>query len=314
MSALSRLGISAADAKGRVRSDAQDQTAEAFGYKWAKRDSYESPAFQAETARWLLERYCEGDSQMLERWLSGGRKIILDAGCGSGHSALLFFGEHLKRHDYLGVDISTAVEVARARFTEAGHDGDFLQCDLMDLPVPDASIDLVLSEGVLHHMDDTRKGFICLAKKLNAGGRLLFYVYAKKAVIREFTDDHIREALRPLSDEAAWKALEPLTRLGQELGRLGVEIDVKEDIPYLGIKAGKLDIQRFFYWNICKAFYRPEYSLDEMNHINFDWFRPLNCHRHTEAEIRAWCAEAGLFIERLHVGESGITTVARRPA
>jgi len=129
-------------------------------------------------------------------------------------------------------------------------------------------------------------------------------------VIREFTDDYVREKLRTLTDEQAWKALEPLTLLGRELGKLNVDINVPKDIPFLGIKAGKLDLQRFFYWNICKTFYREDFSMDEMNHINFDWFRPLNCHRHTESEVRLWCEEAKLSIEHMDVSDSGITVVA----
>jgi hypothetical protein len=49
--------------------------------------------------------------------------------------------------------------------------------------------------------------------------------------------------------------------------------------------------------------------MDEMNHINFDWFRPLNCHRHTESEVRLWCEEAKLSIEHMDVSDSGITVV-----
>jgi SAM-dependent methyltransferase len=297
----------------KPRSAAQDQTSDTFGFKWAKRDTYESPAVQENMRRWLFERYCGGDASRLDGWLQGGRKKILDAGCGAGHSALLFFGEHLRRNDYLGVDISSAVEVARTRFAEAGYPGEFLQADLLGLPVPDATVDMIFSEGVLHHTDDTRRAFLALERKLKPGGRFLFYVYAKKAVIREFTDDHVRRALQPMSDEEAWKALEPLTRLGIALGELKAEVDVPEDIPYLGIKAGKLDLQRFFYWNVCKAYYREEFSLEEMNHINFDWFRPLNCHRHTEDEVRGWCREARLEVERLDVCEAGLTTVALKP-
>lgn len=308
MSALRRLGITAPEGAGAY-SAAQAQTREAFGFKWSQRATYESEAVTAHMKHWLYERYCGGDPTILDKWLAGERKIILDAGCGSGYSALLFFGERLKRHDYLGVDISTAVEVARTRFRETGYAGDFLQSDILSMPVPDASVDLIFSEGVLHHTDDTRCALLALAAKLKPGGRLLFYVYAKKAVIREFTDDHIRQALSDLSDEEAWKALESLTRLGIELGRLQSELNVPEDIPYLGIKAGKTDIQRFVYWNICNVFYRADFTLEEMNHINFDWFRPLNCHRHTEREIRVWCQEAGLSVERLHVCEAGLTTV-----
>ena len=50
----------------------------------------------------------------------------------------------------------------------------------------------------------------------------------------------------------------------------------------------------------------------ELNHINFDWFRPLNCHRHTREEILTWCAEADLDILHLNVQDAGITVVAQK--
>lgn len=311
MSALKRLGLDPSQlAKDQQYSGTQGQTSEAFSFKWSKRDTYESEGFTAASRRWLLERYCDNDSTRLDNWLKGGRKIILDAGCGAGYSALLFFGEHLREHDYLGVDISDAVEVARQRFKEVGYSGDFLQLNLLDLPFPEASIDLIFAEGVLHHTDSTQKAIKSLAFYLKKGGRFLFYVYAKKAVIREFTDDFIRQQLQPLSDEEAWKALEPLTKLGIALGKLHIELDVPEDIPFLGIPKGKIDLQRFVYWNICKLYFRSEFSFEEMNHINFDWFRPLNCHRHTPEEITTWCKEAGLNIEHMNIQQAGITIVA----
>jgi len=316
MSAIARLQIVTRknDDNGAAYSSSQTQTQEAFGFKWARRDTYESSAVKDAAQQWLLERYCDKDLNRLSEWLANGRKIILDAGCGAGQSAMLFFGDHLKQHDYLGVDISDAVEVAKNRFQEAGYPGDFLKRSLQDLDdIPAGSIDVIFSEGVLHHTDNTEQSVRYLATKLKPDGRFLFYVYAKKAVIREFTDDHIREQLRTLSDEEAWKAMEPLTKLGIALGELDVELEIPEDIPYLGIKKGKLDLQRFFYWNICKLYYRPEFNLEEMNHINFDWFRPLNCHRHTPEEVKGWCEMAGLNIEHINVQEAGITIVAHRP-
>jgi hypothetical protein len=61
-----------------------------------------------------------------------------------------------------------------------------------------------------------------------------------------------------------------------------------------------------------KAYFRPEYTFEEMHHVNFDWYRPMNCHRHTEDEVRQFCAAAGLTIERLHAEPSGFTVVALR--
>lgn len=309
MSVLKKLGVSSKLQKKKY-SQKQEQTKECFSYKWSRTDTYESEAKRKATRDWLFEKYCNHEPERLSSWLSGGRKIILDAGCGAGQSALLFFGDHLKDHDYLGADISDAIDLAKIRFQECGYKGEFLRTDLLDLDLPDDSIDLIFSEGVLHHTDSTENTFKFLARKLKPGGRFLFYIYAKKAVIREFTDDCIREELMSLNDEEAWRALEPLTRFGIALGRLNIDLDVPEDIPYLGIKKGKIDLQRFFYWNVCKMYYRPEFTFDEMNHINFDWFRPLNCHRHTPEEVRQWCADIGFFIEHLRVEESGISVVA----
>ena len=313
MSALEKLGMkSLCLALKQKCSEHQNQTADTFGFKWSKCHTYESDAVKSRSKAWLFERYCDNDPDRLRQWLAGERKIILDVGCGSGFSALLFFGDYLKDHDYLGIDISSAVEIARELFRASGYPGDFLKMDLMDLPIPDESMHIIFSEGVLHHTDSTEKSLNFLAKKLKKGGRFLFYVYAKKAVIREFTDDYIREYLRKMTDEEAWKALEPLTKLGIALGELNIELNVPEDIPFLGIRKGKIDIQRFFYWNFLKQFYHPQFSFDEMNHANFDWFRPLNCHRHTPEEIIQWCSEAGLAIEHMNVQESGITVGAIR--
>ena len=311
MSALERLGLDRASA-APAQTSTQAQTEQAFGYKWAKRDSYESPAFQDATRTWLLERYCGGDPRMVASWLDGGGRLILDAGCGAGTPALLLFGPHLKFNDYLGVDISSAVDVARERFAEAGYPGDFLRADLMHLPIPDKSVDLALSEGVLHHTDNTEAALAALVRKLKAGGRVMFYVYAKKAPLREFADDHIRQQLRGLTDEQAWDALLPLTRLGMALGRLHTNIEVPEDVPQLGIKKGSYDLQRLLYWHVCKMYYRPDFTEDENNHVNFDWYRPLNCHRHTPEEVRAWCDRLHLAIERIDVQESGVTVVATK--
>lgn len=316
MSATRRLNLDPAPARGSPEaSEAQAQTESAFGYKWHRRETYESPALAAFTRQWLLEKYCDGDPDLLARWLDNGPQLILDAGCGAGYSAILFFGDHLRRHDYLGVDISNAVDVARERFAEAGYPGEFLRADLSSLPIRDGSVDLVFAEGVLHHTDDTAAAVSVLARVLRPGGRFLFYVYARKGPIREFSDDLVRRHLAPLSDGDAWEALWPLTRLGIALGELNAQVDVPEPIPWLGIPAGSIDVQRLFYYSVMKAYYRPDFTADEMHHINFDWYRPLNCHRHTEDEVRAFCRDAGLAIERLHAEPSGFAVVAiREPA
>lgn len=291
---------------------AQRQTSDAFGYKWAQRDTYTSAHALSLTCKWLTERY--GDPAGMDWLRSGGavKPLMLDAGCGAGLSALALFGDRLNRVRYVGIDMSTAIEIAAARFRERGISGAFLQCDLSEPPFPDGSFDVVLSEGVMHHTDSTERALHRLARLLRDGGTFLFYVYRRKGPIREFVDDHIRAKLQDMAPEDAWAALMPLTKLGKQLGELGITLDIEEPIDLLEIPAGKIDLQRLFYWHIFKAYYRPDLTLDEMHHINFDWYAPRNAFRQTPEEVRAWCRDAGLAIERERVEESGITIVARK--
>jgi arsenite methyltransferase len=301
---------------GILRASAQEsatqaQTRDSFAFIWSGKDRFESEEGLAALGDWYRSMY--GDVAQAGWWSEyGARPLLLDAGCGAGLSAAGLFGNRLAHVRYLGLDVSTAVERAAERMATRGHDAAFIQTSLMAAPLADGSVDVIFSQGVLHHTDSTEAALKALARKLKPGGRFLFYVYRRKGPIREFTDDLVRQHIAPMDDEAAWEALKPLTRLGMALGELDVQLDVPEDIPWLGISAGRVDLQRFFYYAVMKAYYRPDFEFDELHHINFDWFRPANCHRHTEAEVRACCDDAGLEIQRLHAEPSGFTVVATR--
>ena len=292
----------------------QAQTRDMFGFKWAQRDTYNSKALATAQIDWLNSRY--GGRDILDHLGSIGsnKPLVLDAGAGSGFTANLMFRSTFPKIRYLGADISTAIDIAAESIEKIAPESFFMQADLMHLPFEDGGFDIVMSEGVMHHTPSTRDALLELARLVRPGGIFAFYVYAKKAPVREFTDDYIRAQVSDLPPESAWKALEPLTRLGIALGELKTEIDVPEDVAVLGIPKGKMDIQRLFYWAICKSYYRPEFSFDEMNHLNFDWFTPKYAHRQTPDEVKAWCGEAGLVVEHMKAEEAGITTVARRPS
>lgn len=292
-------------------SPTQAQTADVFGFKWRQHETFDTPAVMAKAGSWTSARY--GDVASAEWWDDyGAHPLVVDAGCGAALSALELFGDRLDAVRYLGVDVSDAVDTAAARFASRGLPAAFLQADLGQLPLPEGTVDVLFSEGVLHHTDSTEQALKRLARLLKPGGRFLFYVYRTKGPVREFTDDYIRDQLQARTPEEAWDALMPLTRLGKLLGDLSVEIDVPEDIPFLEIPAGPVSIQRLFYWYFCKAFHHPDYSLEELNHLNYDWYAPRNAHRQTPEQVRTWCEEAGLLIERETLEKPGITIVARK--
>jgi hypothetical protein len=62
-----------------------------------------------------------------------------------------------------------------------------------------------------------------------------------------------------------------------------------------------------FYWN-------DELTFHENVHINYDWYYPKYCWRHTRQEIQDWLTEFGLQELELHEADSGIGVIARKRA
>lgn len=286
----------------------QKQTESSFGFKWEQRNSYESDAFLKSYHAWLRQKYgFSTDEEMCAFF--GGKQRTLEVGCGGGLSASVSLSGRDRGQEWVGVDISGAVDIARERI---GHimGAHFVQADILQLPFREQSFDAIFAEGVLHHTPSTEQALKSLVPLLTRGGEILFYVYRKKGPIREFTDDYIRDLIADVDPGAAWEMLRPLTKLGQALAELHAEVEVPEDIPYLGIKAGSYDVQRLLYWHVAKMYWNDDYPFEVNHHINFDWYHPRYAHRQTEEQIRRWCGEAGLSITYLHEQESGFTVRA----
>jgi arsenite methyltransferase len=289
----------------------QRQTEDSFSFKWQQRNTYNSPQIRASARRWLVQRYGFQNAAEMESFFSSRRRI-LDGGCGSAFSSSLWMSPAWNREsdaEWFGVDISTAIDVAQELLGSIAGTH-FIQADILQLPFRAGSFDTIFSEGVLHHTPSTELALKSLVSVLELGGEILFYVYRRKGPVREFTDDYIRDVVSSLKPDEAWAMLRPLTKLGQSLAELKAEVEVPEDIPYLGIKAGRYDVQRLIYWNFAKLFWNEAFAFEENNHINFDWYHPRYAHRQTEDEVRRWCAECGLSIIHFDVQESGFTVRA----
>ena len=291
----------------------QVQTQDTFSFKWKQRDTFKwmlGKGDEATQSAWLLEKYGFSSVGDWARAFSSASRV-LDLGCGAGMASWpwLTTDAWTGKAMWVGIDISDAVDVAADLL---GHlpNTHFVQADALHLPFADGAFEVILSEGVLHHTPSTRDAIASAARALQDGGRLYFYIYRRKGPVREFTDDYVREAIAGLGDEDAWKAMGSLTMLAQRLSELKATVEIDEDIPLLGIKAGKQDVQRLIYWNFAKLYWNDALSLDENVHVNFDWYRPRYAHRQSESEVREWCETAGLSIQRFHEQLSGFTVVA----
>jgi SAM-dependent methyltransferase/uncharacterized protein YbaR (Trm112 family) len=290
----------------------QKETVDSFSFKWSKIPVYAHDAVtKRNREQWYFERFGfpAGDADV--RRFLGGARFLLEAGTGSGVDT-----DMLARNSeglVFGIDISTAIDVAHARFRDNPRIA-LVQADIGRLPFRRAFFDVVSCDQVLHHTPDPPGNFQKLAALLKPAGRMLLYVYKVKGPLREFADDHLRGILTraPLQDCVDFS--ERITRLGRNLSRLNAKVEVEDDIPELGLSRGSYDVQRLIYDNIFKCFWNEAYDFETNAMINFDWYRPTHAFRYTEGEVRGWGDKAGLAIDRVHVCPSGISAILRAPA
>ena len=94
-----------------------------------------------------------------------------------------------------------------------------------------------------------------------------------------------------------------LTELGKRLSELKITFD-SPDIPLLGIKGGKQDLQRFIYWNFIKCFWRDDWGKEMSDATNFDWYAPSNAKRYSKEEYNKMINENNLSILHFHEEEA----------
>jgi len=93
----------------------------------------------------------------------------LDAGCGRGEvcHAMVTLGARL----VVGYDVGLHLQEARGNNYGMAR-AVFVRGDVLSLPFPDTTFDVVHSSGVLHHTEDPLQGFSELVRVLKPGGLL----------------------------------------------------------------------------------------------------------------------------------------------
>lgn len=252
---------------------------------------------------WILTRNGFSSAAEFSDFL-GKKKRILDAGCGNGRVTALLRKYSSIDAKIVGIDL-TAAEVARENLS--GLDGitvlakDLLG-DLDDL----GKFDFIYCQEVLHHTENPKAAFLNLTKNLAADGEIAIYVYKVKAPIREFADDFIRERIFSLDYQQAIDSMKEITELGRILSDIPLKVTVP-DIKVLDIPAGEYEVQRLIYHFFLKCFWNPQLSYDENVAINYDWYHPQLCTRHTLDEVLSWYADAGLQVVQSCVDYYGVT-------
>jgi SAM-dependent methyltransferase len=266
--------------KGIPRFVEEDAYTSSFSYEWQRFSKTQLDSFTRRTD--TRDRLQASLNFPLEQ-LKG--KLVLDAGCGMGR-----FAEIVQRYggQYVGLDYSFAVDAA---YTNVGHlpGVHFVQANIFHPPFADATFDLIISLGVLHHTPDPHMAFASLPRVLKPGGALSVTVYdaGNKVYVmnsrfwRRFSTRLPRRVLHMLSYAAA-----PLYYLWT--------------LPVLGWlfrSAAFISLERDWRWRVLDT---------------FDWYSPRYQSWHTHHEVFGWFKDSGFEqIEVLAPSVSQIGTKAR---
>ena len=103
-------------------------------------------------------------------------KLILDAGCGNGRYS--FALANLNPKKVIGIDFGNlGLSVGKKTFKYKNLE--LKQANVLKIPYKDNSFDFVLSNGVIHHTEDFKKGIQEIVRVCKPGGDIYIYLYGK---------------------------------------------------------------------------------------------------------------------------------------
>ncbi len=183
-----------------------------------------------------------------------GDKLIMDAGCGNG-----VLTEYISSFSGLtfGVDLSDSVFFAEKN--RKSKNVCFIKGNLLMLPFADGTIDIIVSNGVIHHMPSTEKTFYSLADAVKQGGKLYIWLYSNKGNLK-------------------WRVKRKFFDIARVI------------VCRLNKKKQKVIVSMFT--SVLKAM-NKNIDKNELNINMYDSLTPRWRHYHTPEEIARWYYKAG---------------------
>ena len=172
------------DQKIRTGDDYKDEVQDQWdnnpcGSHYAKEAPQHTLEWFLEVERYRYDEYAPWMHDTMEFARHPG-KSVLEIGGGIGTDLSQF-----AKHGALitDVDLSSGhLTLAQENFKLRGLEGTFIHHDAETLPFPDASFDIVYSNGVIHHTPNTQRVVDEIYRVLKPGGKAIVMVYAENSL------------------------------------------------------------------------------------------------------------------------------------
>jgi ubiquinone/menaquinone biosynthesis C-methylase UbiE len=173
--------------------------------------------------RGFVQRHYE--APRLKRLSSGLADNVLEIGCGQGAGARIIY-DLFSPQRYVGIDLDPRM-IRRAR-RKAGSlpNTTFVEGDITSLEFPDASFDLVMDFGIVHHVPNWKDALAEVHRTLKIHGEFLFEDLPLETWARGIGIPFKRIANHPY-DQMFGKQ-----EFVDELKALGFEVETHENSPF----------------------------------------------------------------------------------
>lgn len=254
------------------RSADEAQTVRAFGQEWARYDDFEGFMGSGD----LFTSF----TGLTEKQVRD--KTVLEVGCGAGRWLKTLAA--LGAREVVGLDFSSAVVQAARRTTGLSH-VHVVRGSALDMPLA-PMFDLVVSIGVIHHLDDPIAGLAGIRKAVVNPHLVAIWVYAA-----EGNELYLRlvKPLRWLGPKLPQAALVALSR-----GLASILWAYVHTVNPLATRAG-LRLPLRDYLSMLR---RLRYC--DLESVVYDQLTPSIARYPTKSEVRDWVGQAGGKIEHLY--------------
>jgi ubiquinone/menaquinone biosynthesis C-methylase UbiE len=153
---------------------------------------------------WRNDQYLFYEDFLPFSELSGA--TVLDYGCGPGDDIVAVL-EKSDASKVIGVDVA-ARSLAETKRRVQTHGASRVELELIDedapiIPLPDNSVDFIVSSGVLHHCPNVHEILLELRRVLKPSGRIRVMVYNRESIFVHLYVAYVRQILWRVSPDAS---------------------------------------------------------------------------------------------------------------